>query len=222
MGVVYRARHLALKRVVALKMMRPGTPAEHHLNRFRVEAEALARARHPNIIEIYEIGEAGGQPYFTMELVDGGSLARALQDGPLPPQEAARLVLTLAEAIHAAHQKGIIHRDLKPANVLLATDGANGEREPMVSASTGGSRPPLASASWLPKLTDFGLAKRLEEERGQTHSGTVLGTPAYMAPEQAEGRTREVGPLADVWALGAVLYECLTGKAPFEIGRAHV
>jgi serine/threonine protein kinase/mono/diheme cytochrome c family protein len=220
MGVVYRARQTSLKRVVALKMVRAGTPPDQQA-RFRVEAEALAHARHPNIIEIYEIGEAAGRPYFTMELVEGGSLARPLARGPLPAQEAARLVLTLAEAIHAAHRRGIIHRDLKPANILLQDTTGTEETE---TTDKTGKHPSLSVNSisstssvvgFLPKITDFGLAKRLEQERGQTHSGTVLGTPAYMAPEQASGKARAVGPAADVYALGAVLFECLTGRPPF-------
>ena len=208
MGVVYKARQLQLKRLVALKMIRsaPGGDREH-LSRFRIEAEALARARHPNIIEIYDIGEADGQPYFTMELAEGGSLAALA--GPLPATEAARLVLTLAEAMHVAHQRGILHRDLKPANILLASGG---RKPPERAVDSGGLRPPLAPCA--PKITDFGLAK-LIEENGQTHSGTILGTPSYMAPEQAEGRTREIGPAADTYALGALLYELLAGKPPF-------
>src|SRR5262245_10409285 len=220
MGVVYRARQLSLNRIVALKMVRAGTPPDQQA-RFRVEAEALAHAHHPNIIEIYEIGAAAGRPYFTMELVEGGSLARPLARGPLPAQEAARLILTLAEAIHAAHRRGIIHRDLKPANILLQdttgteeTDGK--EKHATVSVTSVSSTSSMSTVmGFLPKITDFGLAKRLEQERGQTHSGTVLGTPAYMAPEQAEGKARAVGPVADVYALGAVLYECLTGRPPF-------
>jgi serine/threonine protein kinase len=205
MGVVFKARHLALKRLVALKMIRPGVSDAEQLGRFRVEAEALARARHPNIIEIYEIGAVNGRPYFTMELVEGGSLARA----PLgPPRQAAQLVLELAEAMHCAHERGIVHRDLKPANVLLSVSDASQKRP-------GERRSCEASLNnVVPKITDFGLAKRLEEQ-GQTHSGAILGTPSYMAPEQAEGRSRQVGPLADVYALGAILYELLAGRPPF-------
>jgi serine/threonine-protein kinase len=191
MGVVYKARHSQLNRVVALKMILAGGHAgEHELARFRTEAEAVARLQHPNVVQIYEVGEADGKQFFALEYCAGGSLADKLQGTPLPAREAARLVEALARGMEAAHQKGIIHRDLKPANVLLAEDRT-------------------------PKITDFGLAKKLEEAAGQTGSGDILGTPSYMAPEQAGGRAREVGPLADVYALGAILYELLTGRPPF-------
>jgi WD40 repeat protein len=196
MGVVYQARHLALNRVVALKMILAGGHAgEHELARFKTEAEAVARLQHPNIVQIHEVGEADGKPFFSLEFCPGGSLEKKLGGTPLPPRDAARLVEVLARAMEAAHQKGIIHRDLKPANVLLAEDGT-------------------------PKVTDFGLAKKLEQSAGQTGSGDVLGTPSYMAPEQAGGRAREVGPLADVYALGAILYELLTGRPPFKAATA--
>jgi WD40 repeat protein len=192
MGVVYRARHLALNRLVALKMI---LHAEHaglkERERFRAEAEAIARLQHPNIVQIYEVGEAGGHPYCALEFVGGGSLAQRLASAPLSPPAAAELVQTLAEAVQAAHERGIIHRDLKPANVLL-TDGG------------------------LPKITDFGLAKRIEDSSGLTQTGMILGTPSYMAPELAEGRASAVGPATDVYALGAILYECLTGRPPFK------
>jgi serine/threonine-protein kinase len=191
MGMVYRARHLRLNRLVALKMISAGVHAAPELvARFQIEAEALASLDHPHVVQIYEVGQHGRQPYFSLELVEGGSLDRKLADGPLPPGEAAQLVETLARAVHAAHQRGIVHRDLKPANVLLTADG-------------------------VPKITDFGLAKRLEGQSGQTHTGSVVGTPSYMAPEQAAGDPRAVGPPADVYALGAILYECLTGRPPF-------
>src|SRR5262249_42535982 len=154
---------------------------EHDLARFRREAEAVARLAHPNVVQIYEVGEHAGLPFFSLEFCPGGSLEKKLQGTPLPPREAAGLVTKMAFAMHAAHSKGVIHRDLKPANVLLAEDGT-------------------------PKITDFGLAKRLEEA-GQTQTGDIMGTPKYMAPEQAAGQNREVGPSADVWALGAILYE---------------
>src|SRR5262249_6095673 len=160
------------------------------LTRFRTEAQAAARLKHSNIVQIYEVGEHEGCPYFSLEYLERGSLADQIAVSPLPPVRAAQLVRALAEAMDCAHQAGIIHRDLKPANVLLAADGT-------------------------PKITDFGLAKRLETDSGHTRTGAVLGTPSYMAPEQAEGKTHEVGPAADIYALGAVLYDLVTGRPPF-------
>jgi tetratricopeptide (TPR) repeat protein len=191
MGVVYKARQVALKRPVALKMLLNGTHLDpERLDRFRAEAETVARLQHPNIVQVYEVGELDGWPFFSLELVEGGSLDRKLAGAPLQVRDAATLLETLARAMHHAHQRGLVHRDLKPANVLLAADGT-------------------------PKITDFGLAKQLDADAGRTHSGAVVGTPSYMAPEQAEGKNREVGPAADVYALGAILYECLTGRPPF-------
>ena len=191
MGVVYKAYQRGLKRWVALKMILAGSHAgSEHRQRFLAEARAVARLQHLHIVQIYEIGEKDGRPYFSMELAEGGSLARKLAQTPLAPRAAAELVRTLAKAMAHAHQSGIIHRDLKPANVLLTADGT-------------------------PKITDFGLAKHLEEA-GQTQTGDVLGTPSYMAPEQAGGQTERVGPLADIYALGAILYECLTSRPPFK------
>jgi tetratricopeptide (TPR) repeat protein len=191
MGVVYKARQMALNRLVALKMLLAGGHAGPELlARFQTEAEAVARLAHPNIVHIYEVGEQDGLPYFSLEFVAGGSLAKKLAGKPQLARDAARLVETLARTMHYAHQHGIMHRDLKPANVLLTTEG-------------------------VPKITDFGLAKRLEGDSSQTRSGALLGTPSYMAPEQARGQVREVGPLADVYALGAILYELLTGRPPF-------
>jgi serine/threonine-protein kinase len=192
MGVVYRAVQVKLKRVVALKVIRAGASAGlRELARFRVEAEAVARLQHPNIVQIYEVGEQDGWAYFSLELVDGGSLAEKAAGTPQPARPAAQLVETLARAIHFTHERGVIHRDLKPANILLTPDG-------------------------VAKITDFGLAKRVEAEDGQTRSGDIVGTPSYMAPEQAQGRTRDIGPAADVYALGAILYELLTGRPPFK------
>jgi serine/threonine protein kinase len=192
MGVVYRARQVKLNRLVALKMILAGGHAgQDDLARFRAEAEAVARLSHSNIVQIHEVGEYDGLPFFSLELCTGGSLEKKLRGSPLPPDEAARLVEVLAGAVQAAHDKGIVHRDLKPANVLLAEDGT-------------------------PKVTDFGLARKLDDAAGPTATGAVLGTPAYMSPEQAAGRSREVGPAADVYALGAILYECLTGRPPFK------
>jgi serine/threonine-protein kinase len=190
MGVVYRARQLGADRTVALKMLSDAGPLRpRDLARFRTEARLLASLHHPNFVLVYEVGEQEGQPFFSMEYVAGGSLSRRLRAHPLPAAEAARLVETLARAIHAAHQRNILHRDLKPSNVLLALDGT-------------------------PKIADFGLAKELEKDVGQTPSGTILGTPSYMAPEQA-GARKDVGPTADVYSLGAILYELLTGRPPF-------
>jgi WD40 repeat protein len=189
MGVVYKARHLALKRVVALKMILAGAHAgPKELARFRSEAETVARLQHPNVVQIYEVGEHEGLPYCALEYCDGGSLAGRLKGRPLKPRQAAGIAQAISRAMHHAHRAGVVHRDLKPQNVLLTSVG-------------------------LPKVTDFGLAKQLDGAAGHTATGAVLGTPSYMAPEQAAGK--EVGPAADVWALGAVLYELLTGRPPF-------
>jgi serine/threonine-protein kinase len=217
MGVVYRARHRALNRLVALKMMAVdaggGTDA---LARFRNEAQAAARLQHPNVVQIFEVGEHDGLPYLAMEYVDGQSLAQCLAGQPIHAAQAAHLVETLARAVHAAHQVGVIHRDLKPANILIHGSGAgreakgHGTRE---SAARDGPAP-LDAASV--KITDFGLAKQLDSEVGmQTESGAILGTPCYMAPEQAEGRGRQAGPTTDIYSLGALLYELVTGRPPF-------
>ncbi len=196
MGVVYKARHLSLKRTVALKMILHGPlAASEHVARFRAEAEAVAQLQHPNIVQVYEIDQHEGRPYIALEFVDGGNLAKQLNHTPQPPDKAAAIIETLARAMHAAHVKGIIHRDLKPANVLITTDGT-------------------------PKITDFGLAKRLDEEGSDspaiTRSGDVFGTPSYTSPEQAAGLTKDVTAATDVYALGAILYEMLTGRPPFK------
>jgi tetratricopeptide (TPR) repeat protein len=199
MGVVYQARHVALNRLVALKMIlaggHAGTPG---LARFRTEAEAVARLQHPGIVQIYEVGTHNGLPYLALEFCAGGSLAGQLNGTPLPPARAAQTVETLARAIHAAHQRSIVHRDLKPANILLTADG-------------------------LLKISDFGLAKDLAQDESQTGSGAVMGTPSYMAPEQAWGKSQvqKIGPAADVYALGVILYELLTGRPPF-LGQTPV
>src|SRR5262249_30431112 len=184
------ARHLQLDRLVALKMILTGTHAGlKQVERFLAEARAVARMQHPNIVQLHEVGEHEGKPFFALEFVDGGSLARRLAGEPQPVRASARLLLTLARAVHSAHQRGIVHRDLKPANILLTSDGT-------------------------PKIADFGLAK-LEGDPGQSRVDAIIGTPSYMAPEQAVDRITPVGPAADVYALGAILYEMLTGRPPF-------
>ncbi len=191
MAVVFKARQQSLHRIVALKMILAGTRASaEELARFRIEAEAVAQLQHPHIVQIYEIGQHNGCPYYSLEFAEGGSLAQKLDGRPWPAEQAARLIETLAQAVHAAHQQGIVHRDLKPGNVLLTATGH-------------------------PKVTDFGVAKRLDSNLGHTRTGAVVGTPGYMAPEQAEGK-RAVGPAADVYSLGAILYELLTGRPPFK------
>jgi hypothetical protein len=196
MGVVYKARQTRLNRLVALKMILAGSHAgEHDRRRFLREAEAVARLQHPNIVQIHEVGEANGHPFLSLEFCAGGCLADRLAGTQQPPGAAARLVEVLARAMQAAHEARVLHRDLKPANVLLTADGT-------------------------PKIADFGLAKKIDGATGQTASGAILGTPSYMAPEQAAGKTKEVGPAADVYALGAILYECLTGRPPFKAATA--
>ena len=195
MGVVYKAQHLLLDRTVALKTILAGAGAdEAELTRFRIEVRAVARLQHPNVVQIFEVGEHDGLPFFCLEFCPQGSLASKLKRNVLPPRKAAHLVEQIARGMHAAHQQGIIHRDLKPANVLLTEDGT-------------------------PRVADFGLAKKLDEQ-GQTATEAVMGTPSYMAPEQASGQSRQVGPAADVYALGAILYECLTGRSPFKAASA--
>jgi WD40 repeat protein len=198
MGVVYKARQNTLKRIVALKMILSGQLAgPEEVRRFYVEAEAAARLDHPNIVPIFEIGQHDGQHYFSMAFVDGESLARRVAAGPLPPRAAVQLVKKIADAVAYAHVEGVVHRDLKPANVLVDRDGE-------------------------PRVTDFGLAKHISTERGKaaaanlTATGQVLGTPSYMPPEQAGGESKEIGPLSDVYSLGAILYCLLTGRPPFQ------
>ena len=192
MGVVYRARDEKLNRVVALKMMLSGSHASaEEAERFQVEAEAVAKLGHPNIVQIYEVGEKEGQAYISLEYIDGGSLDEKIGQTAQGVLESARLVETLAEAMQLAHANEIIHRDLKPANILLTVDGD-------------------------PKITDFGLAKRMDDDSARTKSGTVIGTPSYMAPEQACGNTDTLSTATDVYSLGAILYHMLVGRPPFQ------
>ena len=191
MGVVYKARQKSLNRIVALKMILPGrlTSAED-LERFRREAEATARLQHPNIVAVHEVGEFEGQHFYSMDYIDGPSLAKRLLQGPFPNRVAARYILLIARAIDHVHRHGILHRDLKPSNILLDSHDE-------------------------PHITDFGLAKKIGGDSTQTRAGVVMGTPSYMAPEQAAGKIQELGPACDVYGLGAVLYELLTGRPPF-------
>lgn len=207
MGVVYMARQASLKRIVALKMLQPaGATGQEQLKRFRSEAELLARIHQPNIVPIYDIGECDGRPYFTMEFVDGPTLSSFLAGRPQEAVAAARFVEVLARAIQSVHEIGIVHRDLKPANVLLARNQA-----PQKSEAT-----KEALDSFVPKISDFGLATEWNNRSDLTKSGVALGTPSYMAPEQTRSRSPEVGPPTDVYALGAILYEMLTGRPPFD------
>ncbi len=218
MGVVYEARDVRLNRTVALKMVLAGGHAgPEDVTRFLAEARAVAALQHPNVVQVFEAGGHLRLPYMALEFVGGGSLAERLAKGPLPPTEAARLLEQITQGIQAAHEQGIVHRDLKPANVLLqgksTTDGTDPtDKEKDKNSSSVGSVPSVVD--FLPKITDFGLAKRVEGG-GLTRTGAVLGTPAYMAPEQARGEGKRVGPAADIYALGAILYECLTGQPPF-------
>jgi len=192
MGIVYRARQVSLNREVAVKMILRGplaSPADR--DRFNAEAEAAARLAHPGVVPVYEVGENDGHPYFSMKYVPGHTLSQRLTQGPLPPRDAAQIMAAVARAIQFAHEQGVLHRDLKPSNILIDEDGR-------------------------PHVTDFGLAKRVTESASLTKSGAVLGTPAYMAPEQAAGDRGQVGPASDVYSLGSILYHTLTGRPPFQ------
>ncbi len=196
MGVVYQARQVRLNRKVALKMILAGQFAgEAEIKRFHLEAQAAAHLQHPNIVAIHEIGEHEGRHYFSMDYVEGSSLAAVVRSNPLEPTQAARTVRAVAEAIRHAHQCGVIHRDLKPQNILIDATGQ-------------------------PRVTDFGLAKRVEIDSGLTRSGAVMGSPSYMSPEQARAAHGEVGPRSDIYSLGAILYEVLTGRPPFRAETA--
>lgn len=190
MGIVYKARQTKLDRVVALKMVLSGAHASRtDRERFLSEARAVAQLKHPNILQIHDVGERNEQPYFSLEFLEGGTLQDKMEKYALPPREAAQLIETLARGLHYAHQKGILHRDIKPANVLLSADG-------------------------VPKISDFGLAKRLDREESLNPSDIVVGTPMYMSPEQAVGKA-DIGPPADIYSLGATLYELIVGRPPF-------
>ncbi len=192
MGVVYRAEQLSLPRTVALKMLLDGDLASPaNLARFRAEAQAVAGLDHPHIVPVYEVGEQLGRPYFSMKYIEGTTLARRLADGPMPARDAATLLAKVARAVDYAHQRGVLHRDLKPSNILIDVEGRA-------------------------HVTDFGLAKRFDEDVGLTRSGAILGTPSYMAPEQAAGNRGQVGPASDVYSLGTILYAMLTGRPPFQ------
>jgi predicted Ser/Thr protein kinase len=192
MGVVYRARQTSLDRTVAVKMLlRRDLASAADLVRFRSEAEAAARLDHPGIVSIFEVGEYGGHPFYSMRFIEGTTLAKRLAAGQVSAREAAETLAQVAEAVDAAHHRGVLHRDLKPSNILI-------------------------DASGTPHVSDFGLAKRIAEDQNVTHTGAILGTPCYMSPEQAAGSRGDVGPTSDVWSLGAILYQALTGRPPFQ------
>jgi eukaryotic-like serine/threonine-protein kinase len=237
MGVVYLAKQMGLNRHVALKMIIAGShAAENEVSRFRSEAEAIAKLRHPNIVHIYEVDEHEGKPFFSIEYCSEGTLDRKLRGKPLGGIEAAGLVETLARAMQVAHEAGLVHRDLKPQNILLTPTPSSGRFRAVTtrfeSMNTVPNLPPAQVSTDLigqssgiaacpltdltPKITDFGLAKKLDPmAEQQTHTGVIMGTPSYMSPEQASGHIRKIGPTTDIYALGAILYECVTGRAPF-------
>jgi len=192
MGVVYRATQKSLGRTVAIKMLlRRDLASDADVRRFRSEAEAAAQLDHPGIVSVYEVGEWDGLPFYSMQYIEGTTLSRLLAAGPLPARESAQLLAAVAEAVEAAHVRGVLHRDLKPSNILIDRDGT-------------------------PHVSDFGLAKRIEADMSVTHTGAIVGTPCYMAPEQAAGSRGDVGTTSDVWSLGAILYQMLTGRPPFQ------
>jgi WD40 repeat protein/serine/threonine protein kinase len=217
MGVVYKAQQLGLKRLVALKMILAGSHASpQDMARLHAEAEAVARLQHPNIVQIHEVGKLDDLPYLSLEYVEGGCLVDKINGTPMPNLRATCIVERLAQAMHYAHQRGIVHRDLKPGNILLAP-------VKLLSTSSLGSNPGLGAVDLelgTPKITDFGLAKSMEGDARITHSGAIVGTPSYMAPEQAAGQAQHIGPRTDVYSLGAILYELLTGRPPFRAATA--
>jgi serine/threonine protein kinase len=207
MGVVYKAKQTGLKRLVALKMiLSAGRASKIEIARFRIEAEAVAKLDHPNIVKIYEIGEIDNLPFFSLEFVSGGVLSSRIKNNIPTARQAATMMRGIAEGMDFAHRKGIVHRDLKPANILLSPPDQAGED---VDFET------IPLDLFVPKITDFGLAKTLEGDSIQTRDGAIMGTPSYMAPEQALGKTAEIGPAADIYGLGAILYDIITGIPPF-------
>jgi tetratricopeptide (TPR) repeat protein len=220
MGVVYKARDRRLQRLVALKMVLAGAHVGAvGLSRFRAEAESVAKLSHANIVQIYETGEHEGRPYFSLELVDGGSLDQRILESPPSPRAAASFIETLARTMAVAHERGIVHRDLKPANILLAKIGSQSSIVKSRDSDSNSLPADHWSRSTIPKIADFGLAKQVDDDSSQTKSGTIMGTPSYMAPEQASGKNREIGPAADIYSLGAILYELLVGRPPFKAGN---
>ena len=201
MGVVYKAKQTDLERFVAIKMIHDWQQiAPDILQRFRSEAHALAKLQHPHVVHVYEVGDHQGQPYLVMEFVNGGSLREFISKKPQDPALAVEVVLRLAQAVHAFHKQGIIHRDLKPANILLAQSEDDGSWNTSIGC---------------PKITDFGLVKLINQDEQNTTDGQLLGTVGYMAPEQAKGESKAISVYTDVYGLGAILYEMLTGHAPF-------
>lgn len=229
MGVVYKARQKSLNRIVALKMVREAhlaSDADHA--RFQAEAESAARLNHPNIVTVYEVGTVEGQAYFCMEYVEGPTLAERLAKvGPLAPRDAARIVVAIARAVQHAHEQDILHRDLKPSNVILdykhearsAKSDGFATSESLESKVHRTPEPGFRDSEWNPKVSDFGLAKRIDGTESLTRTGAIVGTPSYMAPEQATGR-KDLTPAADIYSLGAILYELLTGRPPFRAATA--
>lgn len=215
MGVVYKAHHPKLNRVVALKMILSGaTAGSQDLSRFLVEAEAIARLQHPNIIQLFEFGEYQGQPFFTLEFVPGGSLADSIKDQPLSPLLAAQVVLQIARGMAFAHEKGIVHRDLKPANILVQEMTSTQRDTGKNHSKTDSTRMGMDI-----KITDFGLAKKVESDGELTGTNAIMGSPCFMAPEQARGDTADIDAISDVYGIGAILYQVITGRPPFQAAK---